>query len=634
MAKEKRTKQVQTEQVAQIQSKVGITLNGDEVFDKNKYVKVKDRFGNEVLKEKGYKGLKKTFRFYHKYIALFIAVVLLSLLGSGVSVLSPIFEGNLVDQLTQFNVDKIFENAIWLFTVHVLSLMVYTVWYVLLIKLNKNIKIDIKHELVTSLTDLETKNFDKTNSGVFISRINKDANELSSFYNNVVDCLADILSNIGFIIYIGFLNIWVFLFIIVYISVVFIVENFRIKAWFKNRKRWKEADEKVVGAYGEIVRGVRDVKALNLKESVISKAEELQNTAIKVSQKFDLTNMWWRRGSALTTHTLDFAFIVMCVVLVINGLMPLSTMLIVYIYMGRVRGLVNYVANIKEHFVDGEIAAQRVFEILESTTYPKETFGNVELPEIKGDIKFEKVTFGYSNDEILFKNLNLEINAGSTVAIVGKSGQGKSTVLSLIDKLYKVQSGKITLDGVNINDLTEKSLRDNIGIVMQIPYIFNTTIMENLQFVKPTATKEEIYEACKKAQIHDFIMQQPKQYESMIGENGVVLSGGQRQRLAIARALLKNSKIILFDEATSALDNQSQGKIKKVIDGLKNTHTIVIVAHRLSTVVDCDKIVVIDKNKVVAEGTHKYLMRNCDVYKELYKTEEASEEEDKLKLKV
>ena len=440
MAKEKKV-QPEPKQIKTI-SKIGALATDD--YDKTKYVKVKDSAGNEVIKEKGYKGLKKTFKFYRKYIGLFLLIIALSLLGSGVSVLSPIFDGNLVDQFTQFNVKKILELAVWLFTVQVLAQMVYTVWYIVLIKLNRNIKIDIKHELVTSLTSLETQNFDKTNSGVFISRINKDANELASFYNNVVDCLADILSNVGFVIYIGFLNIWVFLFILVYISVIFIIENFRIKAWFKNRKRWKEADEKVVGAYGEIVRGVRDVKVLNLKESVINKAETLQNEAIRISQKFDMTNMWWRRASSFSTSQLDLAFIAFSVMLVVNGLMPLSTMLVVYIYMGRVRGLINYVINVKQHFVDGELAAQRVFEILESTTYPRETFGNVELNNFQGNIKFNKVHFGYSNDEMLFKNMSFDINAGQTVAIVGKSGQGKSTILSLIDKLYKVQKGEIT----------------------------------------------------------------------------------------------------------------------------------------------------------------------------------------------
>ena len=598
--------------------------------EKSQFVTVKDSAGNEVVTERGFKGLKKTFRFYKKYMGLFVLMIVFSLLGSGLSVLSPVFEGNMVDQFTKFNVDKIFYYACLSFTVIVLVQTVYTFWYMILIKLNKNVKTDIKHELITSLTELETQNFDKTNSGVFIARINKDSKELASFYNDIVDCLADILSNIGFVIYIAFLNIYIFLFICIYVIVTFLIENHRIKLWYINKKRWKLADEKVVGAYSELIRGVRDVKVLNLKHTTISRAEQLQDDAIKIAQQFDMTNMWWRRITQVVMGALDLAFIALCVVLVTNNLMALSIMLVVYIYMGRVRNLIKYAINVKQHFVDGELAAQRVFEILESTTFKKETFGDVELPEVKGNIQFKDVCFGYQPDEPLFKDMNFEIKAGQTVAIVGKSGQGKSTILSLIDKLYKVDSGAVTIDGVNVNDLTENSLRDNVSIVMQIPYIFNTTIMENLKFVKENATDEEVYEACRKAQIHDYITTLPNGYESLIGENGVVLSGGQRQRLAIARALLKNSKIILFDEATSALDNESQQKIKEVIDGLKEEHTIIIVAHRLSTVVDCDKIIVIDHNQVEAEGTHKYLMRNCDVYKELYKTEEDNSKVDNV----
>lgn len=598
--------------------------------EKSQFVTVKDSAGNEVVTERGFKGLKKTFRFYKKYMGLFVLMIVFSLLGSGLSVLSPVFEGNMVDQFTKFNVDKIFYYACLSFTVLVLVQTVYTFWYMILIKLNKNVKTDIKHELITSLTELETQNFDKTNSGVFIARINKDSKELASFYNDIVDCLADILSNIGFVIYIAFLNIYIFLFICVYVIVTFLIENHRIKLWYINKKRWKLADEKVVGAYSELIRGVRDVKVLNLKHTTISRAEQLQDDAIKIAQQFDMTNMWWRRITQVVMGALDLAFIALCVVLVTNNLMALSIMLVVYIYMGRVRNLIKYAINVKQHFVDGELAAQRVFEILESTTFKKETFGDVELPEVKGNIQFKDVCFGYQPDEPLFKDMNFEIKAGQTVAIVGKSGQGKSTILSLIDKLYKVDSGAVIIDGVNVNDLTENSLRDNVSIVMQIPYIFNTTIMENLKFVKENATDEEVYEACRKAQIHDYITTLPNGYESLIGENGVVLSGGQRQRLAIARALLKNSKIILFDEATSALDNESQHKIKEVIDGLKEKHTIIIVAHRLSTVVDCDKIIVIDHNQVKAEGTHKYLMRNCDVYKELYKTEEDNSKVDNV----
>lgn len=603
---------------------VNVDDNINNKKEKSQFVTVKDSAGNEVVKERGYKGLKKTFKFYKRHLGRFVFIIILSLMGSGLSVLIPIFEGNMVAEFTSFNVEKILYYAILTLTVSVLIEIVYTFWRWIIIKLNRNVKMEIKHELVVSLTGLETQNFDKTNSGVFISRINKDANELAGFYNGVVDCFAEIIANVAFVAYIAFLNIWVFAFICVYIVITFIVENHRIRLGFRNRKKWKEADEKVVGAYSELVRGVRDIKVLNLKQAAIDRAETLQNDAILVAQHFELTNMYWSRLRRILAAVLDLLLIVVYIALVMNNLMALSVVFIVYLYMGRVRNLINYVINIKQAFVDGELAAQRIFEILEGTKFTRENFGTQTFDNLKGDIEFKKVTFGYGEEESLFKNLSFKINAGETVAIVGKSGEGKSTILSLIGKLYKVQKGEICIDDVNINELTETALRDNVSIVMQIPYIFNTTIKENLKLVKADATDDEIIDACKKAQIHDFIIKLPDTYESLIGENGVVLSGGQRQRLAIARALLKNSKIILFDEATSALDNESQRKIKKVIHNLKRTHTIVIVAHRLSTVVDCDKIFMLDKNKIVMVGTHDYLMQNCKVYYDLYNIEEGA----------
>ena len=224
-------------------------------------------------------------------------------------------------------------------------------------------------------------------------------------------------------------------------------------------------------------------------------------------------------------------------------------------------------------------------------------------------------------------NVSIKFEANKTTAIVGRSGCGKSTILSLSNKLYslKENSGVITIDGENINDLTEKSLRNSISTVTQTPYIFNATIRENMQYIKPDVTDEEIVKTLKKAQIYDFVKALPEGLNSKVGENGVMLSGGQKQRFAIARILLKNPKIIILDEATSALDNENQEKIVEVVDNLKNDHTIIVVAHRLSTIVDADKIVVIDNGTVVGEGTHKYLMRNCPLYKALYNKEEKSQ---------
>jgi len=209
-----------------------------------------------------------------------------------------------------------------------------------------------------------------------------------------------------------------------------------------------------------------------------------------------------------------------------------------------------------------------------------------------------------------------------TTAIIGKSGSGKSTMLSLIGKLYDPTSGKILIDGTNLNDLTEDSLRNAIGIVNQNPYIFNASIKNNMKYVKPDATEKEIWEALDKAEIGDFVRELDDGLDSMVGENGVKVSGGQKQRLAIARVLLKGNKVLVFDEATSALDNSSQSKIVEELDALKDDHTIIVVAHRLSTIVNADNIVVLDDGKILAEGTHKQLMQNCELYKNLYLEEE------------
>ena len=220
--------------------------------------------------------------------------------------------------------------------------------------------------------------------------------------------------------------------------------------------------------------------------------------------------------------------------------------------------------------------------------------------------------------------MNLKIDSNKKIAIVGKSGNGKSTIFNLLLRYFDSSIGSILIDGINIKDLTEESLRKNISIIRQAPFLFNESILDNFRYVKKNATLKEIREVCKRAYIDDYIMSLPKKYNTVIGEGGVNLSGGQKQRIAIARTLLLNTKIILFDEATSALDNESQEYIKRTIDSLVTNHTVIIVAHRLSTIIDADVINVIDKGKLVASGTHNHLINNSLIYKNLYNSESSS----------
>ena len=232
------------------------------------------------------------------------------------------------------------------------------------------------------------------------------------------------------------------------------------------------------------------------------------------------------------------------------------------------------------------------------------------------------------NEQILFDDFNLEIDDGEFVVIMGPSGSGKTTILSLVSKLYDAKGGEILLDGKNINSLTEKTIHGNIGEISQSPYIFNASIRQNLLFVKPDATDEELVKVLKNAEIYKDIKKMPNGMDTEIGENGVKLSGGQRQRVAIARLLLMDSKVIVFDEATSALDNNSQNKIVEMLETYKENKTIIIVAHRLSTIVGADQIYMLDGGKVIANGTHAELMRKCKEYNELYKLEEQSAKEE------
>ena len=294
-----------------------------------------------------------------------------------------------------------------------------------------------------------------------------------------------------------------------------------------------------------------------------------------------------------------------------------ATFVILFNYQSRVKSLFNGIAQITEYNRKFNVAATRVFEVIEDEKFKKEKFGNIEIKRLDGDIKFVDVTFSYDKTKVL-KNMSFEVKPNERVAFVGKSGAGKTTIFNLITKLYTSDGGHILLDGNDINELTCSTIRNNMSIITQNPYIFNFSIKDNLLLAKENASMKEIRKACKLACIDDFIMSLPEKYETKVGENGVILSGGQKQRIAIARALLMKTEIILFDEATSALDNETQSQIQEAINNLKGEYTILIVAHRLSTVIDSDRIFVVSHGKIIDNGTHKELLKRCDIYKNLY----------------
>ncbi|OJX12793.1 MAG: metal ABC transporter permease [Caedibacter sp. 37-49] len=265
------------------------------------------------------------------------------------------------------------------------------------------------------------------------------------------------------------------------------------------------------------------------------------------------------------------------------------------------------------------INMEQMFALFKEPLEIKDSKNSQEFSLKKGTIIFEKISFGYTSDRLILKDISFEVPAGKTVAIVGPSGAGKSTISRLLFRFYDVSQGKILIDGINIRDLTQSSVRKVMGIVPQDTVLFNDTIYYNIAYGRPHATKEEIIEVAKLAKIHDFIMQTPDAYLTPVGERGLKLSGGEKQRIAIARTLLKKPKIFLFDEATSALDTHTEKSIQENLREISKGHTTIIIAHRLSTVVDADEILVLDHGRIVERGQHSQLIKQKDIYEKMWK---------------
>lgn len=348
----------------------------------------------------------------------------------------------------------------------------------------------------------------------------------------------------------------------------------------------------------------------------------VRNIYFKINKQM-ITERNYNAWIYILNCTLEFVIFTTCIILIINKTGSFAFFMAMTYYVYRFMNTIELMMNLSTSIQKMKVSIERLSEILDNKLYKDEKFGIVSKTDILGNIEFKNITFKYPNEEKeIFEEFNLTIPTGKKVAIVGKSGQGKTTIFNLLLRYFDSDTGVILVDDIPIEDFTEDSLRENIAIIRQEPFIFNKTILENLKIIDPYMSLKKIRNACKLAEIDEYIMSLPNKYDTMIGEGGINLSGGQKQRLAIARALLKNSKIILFDEATSALDNENQSKIKQAIDNLVKDHTIIIVAHRLSTIIDADIIYLIDGGKVVASGTHKQLLKKSMIYKNLYINEE------------
>lgn len=575
-------------------------------------------------------NMRKILPLYFKHKGL-LFVTMIFIFSSGVfGILVPIFSANMLASIADGKFELAIKFTLILTGLNVLKMISNALDEFFYIKLNYKMCYELTNIVINSINRTKMSRLDSVGLGSISERISNDVGILNNVCLDLINIIFDILTNVVFLIYVAYINVYLFLILLVYVLVLYIVCTIRSRIWIRGSKMSRKAKDGARSAYLEQILGIRDVKLLNIKNQVTEFSNKKYESALALDIKVNNKRNLIRRIQAIITMAFNLAFFLIGINLVNKNLLLISGLLIIETYYSRVSWLVSYISSFKERKAEGEIAATRIFEIIEN--YEKEEFGTEELNNFSGKIELKDVSFSYNSEQTVLDGLNISFEPGQITAIVGKSGSGKTTILSLISKLYETSSGEILFDGKEIKTLTEQAIRGNVGEVSQSPYIFNASVRQNLLFVKPEASEEELFGALKDAQIYEDIEKMPNGMDTEIGENGVKLSGGQKQRIAIARLLLLKTKVIVFDEATSALDNNRQNKIVELLETIKRDRTIIIVAHRLSTIVGSDKIYMLDDGKVLGEGTHRSLMKSCKEYKELYKLEEENakvEESDK-----
>lgn len=479
---------------------------------------------------------------------------------------------------------------------------------------------DLREELFTHYQELSFGFYNNQKTGQLMSRLTNDLFNITElFHHGPEDIVISLIKLFGALGILLNINVWLTLIVFAFIPVILIfaiVYNGKMnKAFAKNRANMAGINE----GLEDNLSGIRVVKSFANEEEEICKFKE-GNRRYGESKRITYKYMagFFSGMNALTT--------LITVVVVIAGTLfiaadkiAVTDLLTFVLYISNFVDPIKKLTNFTEQFQDGATGYARFREIMDIEPDIKEKPDAVVLDHVEGNIEFVDVAFKYEDaNENVLANLNLKVDAGDYVALVGTSGVGKTTMCNLIPRFFDVTSGKITIDDMDIRDVTLKSLRSNIGMVQQDVYLFTGTVRDNIRYGKLDATDEEIIEAAKNANAHDFIMELPQGYDTYVGQRGVKLSGGQKQRLSIARVFLKNPPVLIFDEATSALDNESEHVVQESLEKLAKNRTTFVIAHRLSTIKNAKRIIVLTENGIAEEGSHKQLMDKNGIYAGLY----------------
>ena len=568
--------------------------------------------------------LKKFISYYRPYRAVFYFDLFCAAVISVVDLAYPQLLRSLTKTLFTGNKSAILGALPWLFLI---LLMMYTIqslckYYVTCQGhiMGAKMERDMRKQLFEHYEKLSFSYYSTHNSGQMMSKLVSDLFDISELaHHGPENLFISLVKIIGSFVFLFLINqkLALPLLLLVILMILFSIrQNKKMQQTFlENRIRIGDIN----ASLQDTLSGIRVVQSFANEDTELHKFNH-SNEAFLESKKdnyrcmgtFMSSNLFFQGMMYLTTLIYGGYLIAM-------GQMQAADLAMYALYIGIFISPIQILVELVEMLQKGLSGFRRYLEVVETEPEIQDKEGAIDLENVKGDVCYDNVSFHYSDDnKTVLSQVSIHIPAGKSVALVGPSGGGKTTICSLLPRFYDVTAGKVTIDGKDVRDLTLKSLRNQIGMVQQDVYLFDGTIRENIAYGKPDATDEEIKEAARRANMDDFIMQLPKQYDTYVGEKGTRLSGGQKQRISIARVFLKNPPILILDEATSALDNQSERYIQKSLEELAKNRTTITIAHRLSTIKRSDEIIVITEDGIAERGTHETLLAKNGIYARYY----------------
>ncbi len=488
--------------------------------------------------------------------------------------------------------------------------------------LGVNIETDMREKLFTHVQKQSFRFFDNTKTGHIMSRISNDLFDIGELaHHGPEDMFIAFMTMVG--TFTIMINVNVTLAIITMLVVPFLVwvisfSNFRMQ------RAWRKMYEKIADINARVedsVSGVRVVQAFTNEQYEINLFQD-NNKKFREAKLEGYKVMAFTRSSIyMSTRLATLIVLVVGAWLSFRGSLSYGELVAFVLYMNVLLKPIDQISALLELYPKGMAGFKRFIELIDTEPDVQDAPDAIDMPNLRGDIRFNNVSFGYEKDRPILKNINLEIHAGETVAFVGPTGAGKTTICSLIPRFYDVTEGSITIDGIDVREMTKKSLRSQIGIVQQDVFLFTGTLRENIAYGKLDATDEEIWDAVRRARLEEFVSGLPDGLDTQVGERGMKLSGGQKQRIAIARMFLKNPPILILDEATSALDTETEMQIQQALDELAENRTTLVIAHRLATIRNADRIIVVDNQGIAEEGTREELLERDGIFAKLYEVQ-------------